>query len=756
MAASTRYVGVRRPRTDARDKVLGATRYGGDLGLPGLLHARIVPSIYAHAMIRGIDAHAALDVPGVVAVLTAADLQTTPQGPERRFEPLARDEAVFAGQPVALVVAETEAAAADAVALVEVDLEPLEPVIDLLAASQPDAPMARVTPSGGDAEPPDGNVFDRVHERRGDVEAAFARCAAVVGGRFHVPWAYQAAVEPQVAMAWLEPGGTLAIASATQGTFSVRNDLAKLFGLPSSRIRVTAAPIGGAFGAKQVVIEPLVAGAALRLRRPVRLVLDRHDDIAAGNPAQAMVLDVRIGAGPSGLLTALEALIAYDGGAYPDDSWQWFAPRLITGPYRWAAFHVEALGVRTNRFGAGNYRAPSGPQGIFALESLIDELAGRLGVDPIDLRAANLVNEGDLQANGVPWPAIGANECLDSLRDHPSWAGRNRLPRGEGIGLAVGVWPGSMQPAAATCRLEPDGTLTIVTGAVDISGTASGFAIIAAEAFGVPVEHVTVITADTSTAPQSPPTNASSIIYASGRAVQQAAAEARDRLLAVAAAELEIAPQDLEVVDGIVRPRGSPHAGRQVADIARQLSESFDSPWPPVESHAAIAHTVIAPSAAAHLAHVRVDEETGQVELLSYVIAQDVGRALNPDLVEGQMHGGVAQSIGRGLWEELVHDDQGQLLTGTFLDYAVPKAPMLPPIETIIVEVAAPEGPFGAKGIGEAPILAGPAAIANAVAAATGVRLRDLPMSAPRVWAALRSRDAPRPAGRSADDAREA
>jgi CO/xanthine dehydrogenase Mo-binding subunit len=657
---------------------------------------------------------------------------------------------------VALVVAETEAAAADAVALVEVELEPLEPVLDLLAASRPDAPMARVTPSGGDAVPPDGNVFDRVHERRGNVEAAFAGCAAVVGGRFHVPWAYQAAVEPQVAMAWLDPDGVLAIASATQGTFSVRNELAKLFGLPSSRIRVTAPPIGGAFGAKQVVIEPLVAGAALRLRRPVRLVLDRHDDIAAGNPAQAMVLDVRIGAGPSGLLTALEALIAYDGGAYPDDSWQWFAPRLITGPYRWAAFHVEALGVRTNKFGAGNYRAPSGPQGIFALESLIDELAGRLGVDPIELRAANLVDEGDLQANGAPWPAIGANECLGRLRDHPSWAGRGRLPRGEGIGLAIGVWPGSMQPAAATCRLEPDGTLTVVTGAVDISGTASGFAVIAAEAFGVPVEHVTVTTADTSTAPQSPPTNASSIIYASGRAVQQAAAEARDRLLAVAAVELEIAPQDLEIVEGVVRPRGSPHAGRLVADIARKLSESFDAPWPPIESHASIAHSVIAPSAAAHLAHVRVDEETGEVELIGYVIAQDVGRALNPDLVEGQMHGGAAQSIGRALWEELVHDDQGQLLTGTFLDYAVPRATMLPPIDAIIVEVPAPEGPFGAKGIGEAPILAGPAAIANAIAAATGVRLRELPMSAPRVWAALRSRNATRPAGRATDEAREA
>jgi CO/xanthine dehydrogenase Mo-binding subunit len=299
-----------------------------------------------------------------------------------------------------------------------------------------------------------------------------------------------------------------------------------------------------------------------------------------------------------------------------------------------------------------------------------------------------------------------------------------------------------MQPAAAGCRLEPDGTLTVVTGSVDISGTTSGFAVIAAETFGIPLEDVTVVAADTQTAPQSPPTNASAITYASGRAVQEAVAQARDRLLAFAAAELEIAPDDLEIVDGVVRPRGSSQAGRRVADLATQLSESFDAPWPPVEGHAAIAHSVLAPSATGHLAHVRVDEETGVVELLGYVVVQDVGKALNPDLVEGQMTGGAAQSIGRALWEELVHDGQGQLLTATFLDYAVPKASMLPPIDTLIVEVPAPEGPFGAKGIGEASILAGPAAIANAIAASTGVRLRELPMSAPRVWAALRSRDA--------------
>ncbi len=320
MAESTRYVGVRRPRIDGREKVLGATRYGADLARTGLLHARIVSSVYAHARVRGVDPTEASRVPGVVAVLTAADLPTAWRGPERRFEPLARDEVVFVGQPVALVVAETEAAAADAVGLVVVDLDPLEPVVDVLAAIEPGAPLARVglTPENceasddrsasssadGDAGDPEatvsGNVFDRLRERRGDVAAAFARCAAIVEGQFRVSWAYQAAIEPQVATAWLEPDGTLAVMATAQGTFFARDELARLFGLPSSRVRVTAPPVGGGFGAKQVVIEPIVAGAALRLRAPVRLVLDRRDDFTAGNPAQGVVLDVRIGALPPG------------------------------------------------------------------------------------------------------------------------------------------------------------------------------------------------------------------------------------------------------------------------------------------------------------------------------------------------------------------------------------------------------------------------------------------------------------------------
>ncbi len=729
-------LGVRRPRIDGLQKVTGEARYAGDLPVPGMLHARIVPSLYAHARILGIDASAARALPGVVAVLTAEDLPIVGRGASRRYEPLVRTEAVFAGQPVALVVAESEAVAEDAAALVVVDAEPLPPFLDVLAAGDPGAPRFRLAPQPGTApgdDPADGNVFSRRHDQRGDLASAFAGSDVIVEARFGTSWAYQAYLEPHAAAAWIEPGGTLIVSCGTQSLFFTRNELAKIYGLPASKVRVIAATLGGGFGSKQVVIEPLVAGAALRLRRPVRLVLTRREDFASTKPAQALAIDLRIGARNDGQLGALEARLTYDAGAYTESSWDWFAAQLITGPYRWPAYDVHALGVRTNRFGAGNYRAPTGPQGVFALESLLDELAGRLGIDPIDLRIANLVGEGDLMADDEPWPAIGARECLARLREHPVWTGRHGLAPGEGVGLAIGVWPGTMEPAAAVCRLEPDGTISVITGVVDISGSASGLAVIAAETFGVDVGSVTIVTADSASAPPSPGSNASAITYGAGPAVRGAAAEARDRLLRFAAEAFEIKPDDLEIVDGVVRPRGSPELGRPLAELALEASESYS---PPIVGHGATDHSVIAPSAAAHLAHVRVDEETGSVEVLDYAVAQDVGRALNPALVEGQMMGGTVQGIGLALCEQLIHDGQGQLVTGSFLDYAVPRAAMLPPIDTLIVEVAAPEGPFGAKGIGEASILPGPAAIANAIAAATGTRLRQLPITPARVWAA--------------------
>ena len=613
---ATSQVGLRRPRTDGRAKVIGATRYAGDVTLHGLLHARIVPAIHAHARIGEIDRAAALAIPGVVAVLTASDLPVVGSGPQRRFEPLAFDEIVYAGQPVALVVARTEEAAEDAAALVHVDEEPLPAVVDLLDALGPDAPLMRIHVREGaepqpafDADDPmaegfSGNLVGRTHDLRGDVEAVLAACDVIVEGTFRAPWAYQAYLEPHSATAWVEPDGTLAVTASTQALFATRNNLAAIFGLPTAQVRVTGAPVGGAFGSKQTVIEPLVAAAALALRAPVRLVLTRREDFASTKPAQATVAEVRIGATREGRLRALHARVVYDTGAYSESSWHMAAAPLLAGPYRWDAFDIVGLGVRTNRFAAGNYRAPTGPQLTHALETLVDELAVRLGRDPLDLRLANLVAEGDPTVSGETWPRIGAIECLETMRGHRIWAARQGLPAGEGIGLALGVWEGSMEPAAATCRLEPDGTITVVTGVADISGANGGFEVIAAETFGVPVRAITVVTADTATAPPSPGSSGSAITYAVGLAVQRAVADAREQFLRQAAEGFEIGPEDLEIVEGMVRPKGLPGAGRTVEDIASELADGYASP---VEGHASTAHAVVAPSAAGHLVHVRVD-----------------------------------------------------------------------------------------------------------------------------------------------------
>jgi CO/xanthine dehydrogenase Mo-binding subunit len=450
------------------------------------------------------------------------------------------------------------------------------------------------------------------------------------------------------------------------------------------------------------------------------------------------------GASADGELIAVRGRVVFDRGSNDEFGLEALGGMLAMGPYRWRARELASYGVLTNRVSFGAYRAPAAPPAAFAIESLVDELASELDVDPIELRLRNVLREGDPGPDGSPFPVFGAHECLERLREHPLWARRGALPDGEGVGVALGWWPGGLEPAAASCRLDADGRLTVVTGAVDMSGTETAFQTIAAEAFGMPLDKVRVVAGDTSQTPYSGVSGGSKITYTVGRAVQRAAEGARERLLDVAAAELEIAPEDLEISDGAVRPVGSPDRELAIAELAAKVL-SFGSPYAPVEGYAGIAQTSRAPGAAAHLSHVRVDRETGAVELVRHVVAQDVGCALNPALVAGQMLGGVAQGVGWALLEELAYDDVGQLRTGSFVEYAMPTIDRVPPIDVEIVEVPAPDGPFGAKGVGEPPVIAVAAAIANAIAAAVGVRLRSLPMTPERVWTALSAEPDERP-----------
>jgi CO/xanthine dehydrogenase Mo-binding subunit len=755
MATTNSAIGVSRRRLDGESKVRGLTRYAGDVPVQGLLHARLVLAAEAHGRIVSIDRERALRVPAVVAVLTAADMPFVDGATGRAGQPLANEEIVYSGQPVALVVAETAAAATDGVDEVLVDVEPLPVVLDTEAAMAPGADLARtVAPAAGEGsdagaahaavggaeegpqEDLSDNVAGRQRMRTGDVAGALDGAAAVAAARVRTNWIYQAYLEPQVATAWLEPEGGLVVSVSTQGAFSARQQLADLLGWPHDRVRVRPAALGGAFGGKLMIIEPLAAAATVVLGRPVRLELTRMEDMASTNPAPGELIELEAAATAEGRLAALRGRIVLDRGTNDEFGLEALAAALASGPYRWDARDLASYGVLTNRVAFGAYRAPSAPPAAFAIETLLDELAAELGIDPIELRLANVLHEGDTGPDGAPFPVFGAAECLERVRQHPLWERRGALPDGEGVGVALGYWPGGLEPAAASCRLDADGRLTIVTGAVDMSGTETVFQSIAAEAFGLSPDAVRVVAGDTSGTPFAGISGGSKITYTVGRAIEGAARQARERLLAVAATELEIAPEDLELVDGEVRPIGSPDSALSVASLAAKVLQ-FGSPYAPVEGYGGVAQTVRAPGAAAHLSHVRVDRETGEVELLRHVIAQDVGRALNPALVAGQLLGGTTQGFGWALFEELAYDDDGQLRTGSFVEYAVPTIDRVPPIDVEIVEVPAPNGPYGAKGVGEPPVIAVAGAVANAIAAATGVRLRELPMTPMRVWEAL-------------------
>src|SRR3954452_17874386 len=749
MSATT--IGQPRRRRDGEPKVRGTTRYTADMPVHGLLHGRLVLSAEAHARLTGVDASAALEVPGVVAVLTAGDLPLVEGAAGRAGMPLAREEILWSGQPVALVVAESEAAAQDGADLVDVETEPLEAVLDLEAAMADDAPAARLAEiaeggeeagahggaAGSEADAPASpNVAVRQRMHAGDAAGGLDAAAAVVSGRFRTNWVHQGYLETQVALAWTEPDGGLVVTSGTQGVFNARQGLAAGLGLPLDRVRVRTAPIGGAFGGKLMIPEPLAAAAALKLGRPVRVAFGRTEDFAAANPAPGQIIDLEIGATREGRFTAIRGTIVADRGALTDMGVETISAVLSAGPYNWPAHDLTAVGVFTNRVGAGAYRAPGAPPAAFAIETLLDELAARLELDPVELRLANVAAAGDTSLDGQQIKSFGARECLEQLREHPLWARRDELPDGEGVGLALGFWPGGLEPAAAICRLDADGKLTLVPALAYISGAENALATIAAETFGVGEDAVRMSHGDTGSAPYGGVSGGSKVTYTFGRAVERAAREARERLLNVASAELEIAPEDLEIADGEVRPVGAPGRAIAIADLAAK-TYTFGRPHAAIEGYGGVAQVSRAPGAAVHLSHVRVDAETGDVRLLAHVVAQDVGKALNPALVEGQMQGGAAQGIGWALLEELSHDEDGQLKGGSFAEYALPSTDQVPPIETLIVEVPAPDGPFGAKGIGEPPVWGGPAAIANAIAAATGARMQVLPMTPVRVWAQL-------------------
>jgi CO/xanthine dehydrogenase Mo-binding subunit len=764
-------VGTSLPRQDGPDKVTGRARYAGDQALPGMLYARLVLSPYAHARILNIDTSAALSVPGVVAIFTAETLGMAQVDPLSRSQsPLAQQEVLWCGHPVAIVVGETEASAEDGAAAVEVDYDPLPVVIDPEAAIQPESPLTRsrseISAAAGGGEHAAGALEGAAVEeealsqnasqtpplRIGDIEVGLREAEVVVECSYRTHPVHQSYMEPQSVTAAPSPSGhQLVIWPSTQGLFNVRSAVARALKMPDRQIHVEPVPVGGGFGGKETLIEPLAAAAAYRLRKPVRLIYTRQEDLLAGNPAPQTIITVKLGAKRDGTLTAIQARMILDAGAYPNPL-AGFAGFHFTGVYRCPNIDIRCYVVQTNKPGTGAYRAPAGPQAYFALESTVQELCQQLGMDPLQFRRINALREGDPNLLRGRWPRIGLLECLEQIEQHPLWVQREQARQeapGEGrdksappgwkigIGAAVGGWPGGTEPAAALCRLEQDGTFTVVVGSVDISGSDASLALIAAEELSLPAEAVNMTHDNTDSMPYSGLSAGSKTTYTVGSAVLAAARDARSQLFAIAADMLEASTEDMELREGKVMVKGVPEKYVTLQQIAGR-SMNFGAPYEPVYGRGRSANRVSSPMFAAHLAKVAVDPETGEVRVLDYIAAQDVGRAINPAEVEGQIHGGVVQGIGWALFEGMAYDENGQLLTPTLMDYALPQSHDVPTITPLLVEVPSELGPFGAKGVGEPPVVPVAAAIANAIRDATGVRMTQIPMTPERVFASLR------------------
>jgi len=740
-------------------------QYVADIKPKGMLHAKLLRSPHAHARIVKIDTTRAKALPGVRAVLTARDIpELKRKAATRAHAMMAIDRVVFFGQPVAAVAADELAIAEEACDLIDVQYEVLPAAVDPIKAMQVGAPP--VADAGTEADTSEAlahsgvavakteaaptkavNISQQAKLGRGDVAKAFAESDVIVEKTYRVPMVHQGYLEPHAVLAQWDTNGQLTLYSSTQGSFNTRSEVADVLHIEENQIKVIPVECGGGFGGKiRALCEPITAILARVTRRPVRYVMTRREELDAGMPAPQVIIKLKTGAKRDGSLTALDAETIIESGAYSGAVLTMSAV-FVSSVYQFPNFEVRAFEVLTHKPSIAAYRAPTAPQTFFAIDSQMEQMARELGVDSVDFRMRHLMKEGDPMANGQPWQSNGAKQCLARMAEHPLWKSRAEWKASggknghglRGVGLAVGGWIPGLQPTGATVRLNPDGSLQVLTGQVDIAGTNIALAQIAATAYGVDIDRVKITTGDTDTAPMTGLSAGSKTIYTVGTAVLQAAQDARRQTLEIAAKEMEAAIEDLEIEDGRVVVRGVPDKGVTLASIGKK-GNLYMSKVPPVLGVAHPAFAVQAPAFAAQLARIEVDPDTGELTLHDFVVVQDAGKAINPLGVEGQMQGGAVQSLGIALTEGFMYDDNGRLMNASLLDYRKLTAADLPNIETIIVEVPAPAGPFGARGVGEPPIVPAPAALANAIHEATGVRLTEAPLTPERIALALAAR----------------
>jgi CO/xanthine dehydrogenase Mo-binding subunit len=741
MSADTKQynvIGTRPPRCDAADKATGRALFGPDISLPGLLHGKILRSPHAHARIRSIDTSRASALPGVYAVVTADDLQEAEDRTTRLGEVsanfkylcdnvFASDKVLYVGHAVAAVAASTPHIAEQALQLIEVDYEVLPAVVDVLEAAQDGAPLLhehiRTRSLAGTSDRP-SNVAVHLQHVKGDPEKGFAEADAIVEREFRTATVHQGYIEPHAATAAWSADGKLTVYSTTQGSFSVRDQLATLLRYPMSKIRVIPTEVGGAFGGKNTgYVDVPAALLARKTGRPVRAVMSRAGVLLATGPTSGTVIRVKMGATRDGQITAAQAELYYEAGAYPGSSVGSGAGTLFA-PYDIPNGQVDGYDMLVNRPKMGPYRAPGSTPASFAGEAVVDELAEKIGMDPIAFRLKNCAQDGARRIVGAVHRDIAGIEVLKAAQAHEHYSAPLGGPN-RGRGVAFAYWGNWGAESSSTISVNGDGTVALLLRSVDITGTRTSLAMQAAEALGLALDKVKPTVADTDAIGYTQVSAGSRTTMASGVSVVKAAEDVIAQMCERAAMLWSVPVESVSYDQGTFTTNKSPSSRMAFAELAEQLNQTGG----PVTGVGNVNVPEWGGTFGAHIADVEVDPETGKVTVLRYTAVQDVGTAIHPGQVEGQMQGGVTQGIGWALYEEYAYDDEGQMLNPTLLDYKQPTALDVPSIETVIIEDPYPKHPFGVRGVGETPIVPPPGALANAIYRATGARMDELPMT---------------------------
>lgn len=733
-------VGTRPIRPDGLDKVTGRARFGADMTAPGMLWGMMLRSPHAHARILNIDTTAAEAIPGVHAVVTRADFPADAGGYDNELDHcMAGPKALYDGHAVAAVAASSKAIARRALRAIKVDYDVLPHVTDVDEAIKPDAPLIRedLITAGVHPAPTAPSNVAQVHEfGHGDVEAGLARADVVITRSYRTEATHQGYIEPHACLASMGGDGIADIWCCTQGHYAVRAMCAGMLGLEASQLRVTASEIGGGFGGKTTVfIEPVALALSRKSGRPVKIVMPREDVFRASGPTASSSVDIRLGATKDGRLVAAEAILRYQGGAYPGSPVQ-FGAMSAFACYDLPNVKTVGYDVLCNRPKQAAYRAPGAPMAAFAVESAVDELAKTLGIDPLDFRIMNAAQEGTKSSYGPTYGPIGLKATLEAAKSHPNWTAP--LGEGQGRGVACGFWFNFGGETCVSLNINQDGTVNLAVGTPDIGGSRASMCMMAAEELGIPYEKIRCIVADTASLGYNDVTDGSRVTFASGLATIKAARDATQKMCARAAMLWDIPVDAVEWKDGAAHPAGS-NAGEfppmSLAELAGKAAETGG----PIAGHFEVNADGAGVSFATHICDIEVDRSTGGASVKRYTVLQDAGKAVHPAYVEGQFQGGAAQGIGWALNEGYFYGEDGTLENAGFLDYRIPVCSDLPMIDTQILEIPNPGHPYGVRGVGETSIVPPLATVANAIASAANVRMTEIPMSPPRLLAAMQA-----------------